>query len=120
MNDRNRYLLDMARGRDCLLRIPGVCNYNPETTVACHSNQQQHGKGMGIKAHDWATAWGCSSCHAWLDQGMADKADKAMAFKAAMARQEAAWLDVCKHGKPKDRQAAKWALTRLWANEEGE
>jgi ferredoxin len=66
---RSQRLLNQARGRHCTIRIPGVCNGNPETVVAAHSNQLQHGKGMGIKAHDCYAAWACSSCHAEIDQG---------------------------------------------------
>lgn len=25
-----------ARGRDCQVRLPGICNFNPETTVLAH------------------------------------------------------------------------------------
>ncbi len=66
---RSKRLLESARGQHCTLRIPGVCNGNPETTVAAHSNQLVHGKGMGLKAHDCFAAWACSSCHTEIDQG---------------------------------------------------
>lgn len=56
-----------ARGQDCTLRIPGACNWNPETTVLCHSNELADGKGMGLKAPDTAAAFGCSACHDVLD-----------------------------------------------------
>lgn len=39
-------------------------------SVAAHSNQQEHGKGMGKKAHDLFIAFLCHRCHTWLDQGM--------------------------------------------------
>ena len=52
-----------ARGRDCQVRIPGVCNGNPETTVLAHLG----GAGMGRKHHDLHGAWCCSSCHDVLD-----------------------------------------------------
>ena len=39
-----------ARGEDCTLRIPMVCNRDRTTTVYCHSNRLEHGKGMGLKA----------------------------------------------------------------------
>lgn len=65
---RNRALLDLARGKPCLLQIPGVCIGGTETTVACHSNQARHGKAGWLKAHDWAAAWGCRACHAYIDQ----------------------------------------------------
>ena len=49
--------------------IPGICNGNPETTVAAHSNRLIHDKGLGIKAHDCYIVWACSSCHTEIDQG---------------------------------------------------
>lgn len=39
---------------------------NDGTIVACHSNSQRHGKGMGLKAHD-IPAFICSGCHDLLD-----------------------------------------------------
>jgi len=69
MNFRNKKLTQSAKGLECQLRISGVCNRNPETTVWCHSNQAIHGKGMGIKAHDCFGAFGCSACHREIDQG---------------------------------------------------
>lgn len=56
-----------ARGQDCTIRLPEVCNFNPETTVLCHSNKLADGKGMGIKAADSRAAFGCSACHDVLD-----------------------------------------------------
>jgi len=56
-------LRDAARGRDCQIRIPGVCNFNAETTVLCHLS----GGGMGAKRSDLAAAVGCSACHAAVD-----------------------------------------------------
>ena len=52
-----------AKGRECQVRIPGVCNHNPETVVLAHIN----GAGMGIKANDIHAAFCCSSCHDALD-----------------------------------------------------
>lgn len=60
-----------ARGQECTLRFPGICNRNPETTAWCHSNRLADGKGMGIKARDEEGCYGCSDCHAWLDGGYA-------------------------------------------------
>ncbi len=65
---RNRALLNLAKGKLCLLQIPDVCIGGTQTTVACHSNQARHGKAGWLKAHDWAAAWGCSACHAYIDQ----------------------------------------------------
>jgi len=61
---RSRKLLDLARGQSCVM-----CGADDETIVAAHSNLQEHGKGMGHKAHDAMHAWLCHGCHAELDQG---------------------------------------------------
>lgn len=52
-----------AKGRDCQIRIPGVCNGNNETVVLCHLP----GGGMGAKVHDLFGAFGCSACHDVVD-----------------------------------------------------
>lgn len=79
-----------ARGEDCTLRIPGICNYNPETTVWCHSNESSDGKGMGIKARDEEGCYGCSACHAYYDGGYAnlgvDRETAQQQFNAAKIR----------------------------------
>ncbi len=56
---------ESARGKDCTVRVPGVCNFNPETTVLGHLN----GGGMAVKHSDIFAAYVCSDCHAWLDGG---------------------------------------------------
>ena len=52
-----------AKWEDCQVRIPHVCNFNPQTTVFCHLG----GAGVGIKSNDIHGAYGCSSCHDALD-----------------------------------------------------
>ena len=52
-----------ARGRECTIRIPGVCNFNPETTVLAHLNNG----GMGQKAPDMHGAFACVKCHDIVD-----------------------------------------------------
>lgn len=46
-----------------MVRLPGICNGDPETTVLAHLN----GGGMGMEHHDLMGAWCCSSCHDALD-----------------------------------------------------
>ncbi len=53
----------LARGKPCQVRICGVCNGNPETTVLAHLN----GGGMGMKQPDLLGAWCCSDCHDVID-----------------------------------------------------
>ena len=52
-----------AKGQQCQVRIPGVCNFNPETVVLAHLN----GGGMGMKRPDIHGAYCCSACHDVLD-----------------------------------------------------
>lgn len=52
-----------ARGRECQVRIPGVCNGDPATVVLAHLN----GGGMGFKTDDTEGAWCCSACHDVID-----------------------------------------------------
>ena len=56
-------LRNEAKGRDCLVRIPVICCFNPETTVLAHLG----GAGMGIKRPDAIAAWTCHKCHAAID-----------------------------------------------------
>jgi ferredoxin len=59
---RNRKVLDAAKNMAC-----HSCGAWDGTVVMAHSNQQKHGKGMGIKAHDCFIAALCDSCHAIVD-----------------------------------------------------
>lgn len=56
-----------AKGEECTIRLPMVCNYDTTTTVLCHSNKLADGKGMGLKAPDTRAAYGCSACHDVVD-----------------------------------------------------
>ena len=87
-----------ARGQDCTLRL-AVCNFDPDTTVLCHSNFLADGKGMGLKAPDSAACFGCSDCHDVLDgrrplpgwitrQQLDDTFDRAVAITQEQLKQE--------------------------------
>jgi len=53
-----------ARDEDCLVRIPGYCNYDISTTVFAHKN----GSGnFGGKSSDMLGAYACSACHDLVD-----------------------------------------------------
>ncbi len=52
--------------KPCTMHSP-MCNGNPETTCWCHSDHEEHGKGVGIKSHDIFGFYGCSGCHIWYD-----------------------------------------------------
>jgi hypothetical protein len=59
---RQSKLTKAARGRECQVRIPGVCNGNPETTVLAHYRMAGT-CGVGMKPSDLQGAWACSACH---------------------------------------------------------
>lgn len=55
-----------AAGKDCLVRIPGICNFDPATTVAAHIRVAGM-CGIGMKPSDILTVRACSSCHDVID-----------------------------------------------------
>lgn len=63
---RSAKLRNAARDRACTLRIPGVCNGDTATVVACHLRLFSFG-AMSAKPSDLLMVDGCSSCHAVLD-----------------------------------------------------
>ena len=60
-------LRDFARGKPCMVRIAGVCNHDPETTVLAHIRRGGVA-GMGQKPPDVCGVWACSSCHDAIDR----------------------------------------------------
>lgn len=72
-----------ARDRECQVRIPGICNGNPETTVLAHYRMAGI-CGVGMKPHDLLGAWACSSCHDEIDR----RTRRIDADSAAMAHLE--------------------------------
>lgn len=65
-------ILESAKGQPCTIRLPGICNNDKTTTVACHLNYGWAGKGLGIKAED-IVCFCCSDCHRVMD-GQDEKA----------------------------------------------
>jgi hypothetical protein len=59
-------LRELAKGKDCQVRLPNVCNFNRETTVLAHFRLVGI-SGMGLKVPDTLGAWACSNCHAYVD-----------------------------------------------------
>lgn len=57
-------LTKAARGQMCQIRIPGVCNHDPETTVLAHLP----GGGMAGKTEDIFGAHACYACHREVDR----------------------------------------------------
>lgn len=120
-HDENAAVMDLARGKPCLLRWQRGClGDDGTTTVVCHENRLGAAKGMGYKAHDWRSAWGCSVCHREFDQPSPANADAAtldMVFAGAWERQLRAWRVIADNPaeKPRARAAASWALVHAAA-----
>lgn len=53
-----------ARGQDCQVRLPGICNHDPDTVVLAHLN----GGGAGMKHLPIHGAYCCSDCHDVIDR----------------------------------------------------
>ncbi len=54
-----------ARGRECVVRLVGICNGNSETTVLAHLKR---GGWCGtVKPPDICAVWACSDCHSEID-----------------------------------------------------
>jgi hypothetical protein len=119
---RDPALLEMARGRPCLLCQPGFCRCTPGTVVACHSNLSIHGKAKGRKADDLYTVWGGAEAHRALDQGKESREAKEARFMAAHLRQVEAWRVVAADpNEPRRfRRAAQRALENLNATPLGD
>ena len=60
MRVSSKKLRASANGRECTVRMPGICNHNPETTVLAHLPCGQ--KGMGMKGFVSVAVYACCSC----------------------------------------------------------
>lgn len=120
-SDENPRLLELARGQTCLLRWRRGClGDDGTTTVACHENRIASGnKGLGYKAHDWRSAWGCFVCHSALDQPRDGTPHDVLTavFDAAWLRQLVEWQRIADNpqARPWKRAASAWALERARA-----
>lgn len=66
-------LRDAARGRACLLRLPG-CRCDGSMAIWSHCRHHYAGKGGAIKSHDLLGALACTHCDAIYD-GQAPRPD---------------------------------------------
>jgi hypothetical protein len=64
---KSRSLLNLCRDQDCRVRLPGICNFDPATTVPAHIRQIGI-SGAGLKASDLFACPACSSCHDAIDR----------------------------------------------------
>lgn len=59
-------LRKQARGRECTVRIPGICCFDPETSVLAHYRLAGT-CGTGCKPDDQQGAIACNCCHDAID-----------------------------------------------------
>lgn len=86
----NRALLDAVYQIPCMADWPHDCG----PSEPAHSNQERHGKGKSIKAHDCFTAALCRAAHRELDQGrMFSREDKFAYWQRAHER---TLLELCR------------------------
>ena len=57
----------LARGQDCQIRLPYICNWDNDTTVLAHYRLSGL-NGVGMKPPDLVGSWACSSCHDACDR----------------------------------------------------
>ncbi|WP_241609681.1 DUF1364 domain-containing protein [Rosenbergiella australiborealis] len=82
-----------ARGRECQVRIPGVCSHNPETSILAHVRIAGL-CGTGIKPPDLIATIACQQCHDEIDR-RTRTVDADFAKECAlegMARTQVIWL----------------------------
>ena len=59
---RDKYT-NSAKGRECQIRLRGVCSHDPETTVPAHLP----GAGWALKMPNILIAYSCDRCHDAVD-----------------------------------------------------
>lgn len=60
----SKKIRNSARGQECQVRMPDVCNRNNETVILAHVGK---GAGMGQKCDDIHATYACSACHDVID-----------------------------------------------------
>lgn len=86
-----RNLRTIAAGRECSLRLPGVCNYDPTSTVLAHI-RRGNTAGGGQKPADINAVPLCSACHDAFD-GRTRTSYSRHELDAEMLRAHCQWLD---------------------------
>lgn len=88
----SKKLRDSARGQDCTLRIPGVCNFDSATTVLAHLPCGH--KGIGMKGPDLLAVFACSACHDRLDWRTKGGDIDGLDMLRALAETQMRWVEM--------------------------
>jgi len=67
---RSRKITRFANGRDCTVRLPSVCSFDPSKTMMAHPPIGNG--GMATKASDIECAIACHECHQRIDRVIRD------------------------------------------------
>lgn len=78
-----------AKGQNCTIQIPGICNHDPETTVLAHAPSEV--KGAATKSHDFHACFACHACHETLDQHRVEKWEEYFYWLRGIQRTQAYW-----------------------------
>jgi hypothetical protein len=78
---RNKKLLQSADGAPCLARFTAACTGQGDVCWR-HSNEMQHGKATGIKAHDIFGFYGCRACEDYYSGGISRTEKRAIFLPA--------------------------------------
>ena len=87
MRISSKKLRDSARGQECTVRLPGICNFRTDTTVLAHLPCGQ--KGMGMKGFDTVAVYACDCCHGVIDGRAAGEVDWQDMLRAVAETHEA-------------------------------
>lgn len=81
-----------AKGQQCQVRLPGICNFNTETTVLAHLN----GGGIGQKKDDIQAAFACFDCHNEADRRTHRLSEDfvELEHRRAVERTQTIWLEM--------------------------
>ena len=85
-----RNLRQLAAGKECYLRLPGVCSHDTASTVLAHI-RRGNTAGGGMKPADINGVPCCFRCHAVYDG--ARSTYTRVELDAEMLRAHAQWLD---------------------------
>lgn len=56
----------LAKGRECMVRLPGICTDERDTVVLAHYRMLGV-SGIGLKSPDAIASWACAACHSFVD-----------------------------------------------------
>lgn len=90
-------LRNAAKGKPCMVRLPGICNGNPETTVLAHIRIAGT-CGVGMKPPDTQATYACSACHDAIDGRVQQGFDRDFLEHAALLGMVRTQYDLFKNG----------------------